>query len=366
MSKTNKGAPELFAVIMAGGKGKRFWPKSREKKPKQLLPIGAKEPLVRETVTRLMPLLAPERVFISCGKDLAPKIAAVVPEVPRSNFIIEPTGRDTAPCVGLAIEQVRRLSPGAGDDSVIAVLPADHRIGKPGRFRKTLQRAARTAFRKKLIMTIGIVPDRPSQAYGYIQPGQPVPGERGVAKAKQFVEKPDQATAKRYLKRGFLWNAGMFVFRIDVMREAYKKHQPGMAKRLAEIGAAMGTRKNKRVTETIFPKLEKISIDYAIMEKTDRAAVIPGDFDWTDVGGWDALYCMMGGDGESNVKMGNVEIVDSRGCYAEGTRLVALVGVEDLVVIETEDAVLVLNRERDGDIKKLTDLLAKKGIKEVL
>jgi mannose-1-phosphate guanylyltransferase len=364
MSKAQQ-LPSLRAVIMAGGKGRRFWPKSREKKPKQLLPIGAHEPLVRETVNRLRPFLAPEHIFISCGRDLARETAALLPETPADNFILEPVGRDTSACVGLALEHLQHRA-GVPADTVIAVLPADHSISRPARFRQTLLLAAKVAHRRGLIMTIGIVPDRPSPAYGYIQPGAPVTGERGARQVRRFVEKPDLATARRYLRQGFLWNAGMFVFRLDVMRAAYARHLPVMAAGLARIGASLDRPGRARVLEREFPKLDKVSIDYGIMEKVDNAAVVPGDFGWTDVGGWDALYCLGGGDGEANVTVGAVEVVDSRGCYAEGERLVALVGVSDLVVIETADAVLVMRRDREADLKQLTDRLLKKGRGDLL
>lgn len=364
MAKRNK--PALFAVIMAGGKGRRFWPKGRAHRPKQLLPIGSGEPLVRETVKRLLPAIPAERVFISCGKDLAPDIAAVLPEVPWDNFIVEPVGRDTAPCVGLSVEHVLRRSPEASEDSVIAILPADHCIKKPGKFRTALKQAAAVAHRGEKIVTIGILPGRPSSAYGYIQPGKELAGGGKARALKKFVEKPGEKTARRYLEKGYLWNAGMFVFRIDVMRRAYAEHLPGMHAGLTKIGDAMNGPSREKVLEMAFPKLQKISLDYGIMEKVDNAAVVPGDFGWTDVGGWDALYRLLGGDGEKSVTRGEVELVDSKGCYAEGEKTIALVGVEGLVVVETDDAILVLKREREEEIKQLTDRLERSGRDDLL
>jgi len=345
MTRKKNTALELYAVIMAGGSGRRFWPRSRRRRPKQLLALGAGSPLVRETLDRLLPLLPPRRIYVSCGRDIARAMAAALPEVPKNNFIVEPAGRDTAPGVGLAIQHL--LAAGVADDAVMAVLPADHSIARPAR--------------RKLIMTIGIKPDRPSAAYGYIQPAARVPGEKGVRRVKRFVEKPDLKTAGRYIRRGFLWNAGMFVFRLDVMREAYRKLLPAMAAGLEKIGAA-GPGSRQRVIARVFPGLRRVSIDYGIMEKAGNAAVVTGDFGWCDVGGWDALYRMRGGDGVKNIAPGRAEFVGSRGCYVESVKLAALVGVEGLVVIETDDALLVLRAEREADLKKLTDRLAAKGL----
>jgi mannose-1-phosphate guanylyltransferase len=351
---------------MAGGAGRRFWPLSRRNKPKQLLAIGTGEPLVWETVDRLLPMLTHDRIFISCGRDIARSIPEVLPGIAKKNLIIEPVGRDTAPCVGLALERLCRLEGADPERSVVAVLPADHYIGLPGKFRKTLERAALAALGSGMIMTIGIVPDRPSSAYGYIQPGAEISGEKGVFRVRRFVEKPDQRTARGYVSRGYLWNAGMFVFRLDVMRKAFREHLPKTAAGLCEIGEALGSRKQKSVIERVFPGLEKISLDYGIMEKVKNAAVVPGEFDWCDVGGWDALYRLMGGDGVKNIARGPVELVNSEGCYVEGKKLLALVGVRDLVVVETEDAILVLGKDAEAELKKLTDLLEKKGRKDLL
>jgi mannose-1-phosphate guanylyltransferase len=365
MAQAGKSGQRLYAVIMAGGAGRRFWPRSRKSRPKQLLDLSGNGPLVRETFDRLVPLLPPERIFVSCGQDLAAAVSRVLPEVPKKNFVIEPAGRDTAPCVGLAME--RLLAAGVDEKrSVLAVLPADHCIGSPARLRRAISRAAGAASRRGLILTIGIVPDRPSTAYGYIQPAGRVRGETGVLRVKRFVEKPDLASARIYLRRGFLWNAGMFVFRLDVMREAYQKYLPEMAAGLKEIGKSYHLKNSDRAVARLFPALRKVSIDYGIMEKAENVAVVPGDFDWRDLGGWDALYRMKGGDEKNNVASGLAEFVDSRGCYVESARMAALVGVDNLVVIETKDAILILRRDREAELKKLTDRLEQKGHRRLL
>jgi mannose-1-phosphate guanylyltransferase len=359
-------APELYAVIMAGGQGRRFWPRSRRRQPKQLLAIGTREPLLLETVSRLRPLIPAERVLICCGRELAPEVRKLLPEVPEKNLVLEPTGRDTAPAIGLALQHLRRRVGERERRTLVAVLPADHYIRKPGRFRAVLARAARAADRRGLILTIGIVPDFPSPAYGYIRPGEPVPGEKGVRRVRRFVEKPDPRAAKKYLQQGYLWNAGMFLFRLDTMTAAFRRHLPEAAAGLDRIGAAIGGPGEARVLARLFPRLPRISIDYGIMEKADNVAVVAGDFGWRDVGGWDALYRLLGGEGIKNISRGPAQLVNSAGCYVESEKLVALVGVENLVVIETPDAILVLKRDRETDLKKLTDLLDASGRREVL
>lgn len=365
MKNSAGGKPSVYAVIMAGGSGRRFWPKSRALMPKQLLAIGARGPLVRETVSRLLPMLPAANVFISCGREIARGMARVLPGIPRQNFIIEPAGRDTAPCVGLAMHYVKKIKK-AHDDDVIMVLPADHCIGAPGRFRQALKRAVRAASRKNLIVTIGIVPDRPSPAYGYLRPGVPLAGFKDVFMVRSFVEKPGPKTARRCLARGFLWNAGMFVFRLDVMMEAYRGQLPAMARGLDKISRAMGKKDYERTLRGVFPRLEKVSIDYGIMEAAPGVAVVRGDFGWCDVGGWDALYRLLGGKGVENISRGPAEFVNSLGNYVESDKLVALVGADNLVVIETEDAILVLGRESEADLKILIEQLKRGGRKDLL
>ncbi len=356
----------LAAVIMAGGKGTRFWPKSRKDLPKQLLSIGTKKPLIVETVERLEPLIPRERIFISTSEDLAKRIQKLLPGISRSNYILEPVGRDTAPCVGLATAVLSRKIGSGPKRKVMAVLPADHCIGQPARFRKTLLKAANIAARHEVFVTIGIKPSGPSTAYGYIQPGEKLSGERGAFELKRFREKPGGHLAKRLLKQGCLWNAGMFIFQPEVGLVAFDKYLPKMAAGLRRIEAAADTRTQKRLIQKLFPEFEKVSLDYGIMEKTDNMAVISGEFGWCDVGGWDALYRLLGGDGERNVSRGSFIQVDSRGVYSDASKLVAAVGVEDLVIVESEDAILVLRMDQESEVKTLINLLERRGLKKFL
>ncbi len=365
MAKNRGKEKDLAVVIMAGGKGRRFWPRSRESIPKQLLPITGGAPLVKETVDRVLGLVPQERIFISCDKGLSKKISGLVREIPLQNYVIEPEGRDTAPCIGLAMRHASAYCP-EREDAVVAVLPSDHSILRPARFRKVLLEAARAARSMDVIVTIGIKPDRPTSSYGYIQPGAAVAESSGIAKVKNFKEKPDAALAKKYMARGYLWNAGMFVSRAKIMLEAYARHLPTMTAPLEKIGAAMGTPGQARVIAREFGRLEKVSVDYGVMEKADNVVVIEGDFGWSDVGGWDALYRLRGGDGEKNVLDKECISVGSRGCLASGSKVIALLGVDDLVVVDTDDALLVMRRDKEDDLKSLIKTLESRGKKEVL
>ena len=314
----------------------------------------------------MAPLIKPDNVFISCGEDLVQKIANAVPEVPLQNFIVEPVGRDTAPCIALSVVHIMHRQKENGPDAVIAVLPADHIITKPGKFRNTLSKAAVTANNTGMITTIGILPDRPCPSYGHIQPGKLLNDKSCAMYVKRFVEKPDLKTAARYTKSGYFWNAGMFLFRPDTMIDAFKIYLPDVFKGIDKIADSIGTKNEKKTTAKIFPGLKKISIDYGIMEKVKDVAVVPGDFGWTDIGGWDSLYIHMGGDGKNNISEGTVHSVDSTGCYTEGKKMVALVGVEDLVIIDTDDVLLIAKRGKEDELKKMTDKLNIKGLDKVL
>lgn len=355
----------LWALILAGGKGRRFWPKSRECLPKQLLAIGCDQPMVRETVRRLLPLIPPERILVSAGEELGQELKKLLPEIPTQNFLLEPIGRDTAAAIGLALARFRANSGADPTREILAVLPADHVINHPSRFRRTLVKAGEAA-QRGLIVTIGIPPDRPSPAYGYLQPGAELPGLKGVRRVKRFVEKPDVKTAAKYLARGYLWNAGMFIFRRDVMETAYQRFLPEMTAGLHRIARAFQTSRPGPPIRREFLRFPKISIDYAVMEKAENVAVVPGDFGWCDVGGWEACYRLEGGDGQKNVIKGPGEFLDSRGCYVESQKFTALVGVDDLVVIETADALLILRRDQEAALKKLTERLEKKRLGHLL
>jgi len=361
--------PHLYAVIMAGGSGTRFWPLSREKMPKQLLKIGGEDTLIRQTVGRILPLTPMEDIFIVTNQPLAESINhQLTPKFGRSwdgNFILEPEAKNTAPALGLAALHLERVDP----DSVMIVLAADHAIGKGDAFLNVLRRAAAAA-RFGYLVTLGIKPDRPETGYGYIKSGEKCPeaGIDDVSKVEAFVEKPDLDTAKEYLKKGnYYWNSGIFIWQTGTLLAEIEKRQPSLHKGLLEIRESIGTDKETEVVKEVFKKFDSLSIDYAVMEKTDRAAVIPADIGWSDVGSWTALDDVSEKDASGNVIIGNVIDIGSRDSivYAE-KRLVATIGLRDAVVVDTPDATLVCSKDRAQDVKKVVDELKKRKAEEYL
>jgi mannose-1-phosphate guanylyltransferase/mannose-6-phosphate isomerase len=354
----------LFAVIMAGGSGTRFWPLSREKMPKQLLRIGGDDTLIQQTVERILPLVRAENVFIVTNRGLADDIglqlAAKFGSAWERGIILEPEARNTAPAIGLAALQLLRVDP----EATMIVLSADHAIRKGDELIALLERAARAAAAGYLV-TLGIHPDRPETGYGYIKAGAAVDG---VCSVEAFKEKPDLETARGYLRDGgYYWNSGIFVWKAAVLLEEFGKHAPELRRGLEAIRAGLGTPDEERVIREVFARLETISIDYAVMEKTDRARVIPADIGWSDVGSWTALDDVSPRDAAGNVISGNVIDIDSRDTivYAD-KRLVATIGLRGFVVVDTPDAVLVCPKDRAQDVKKVVDGLRKRKSGEIL
>ena len=351
--------PKTYAVIMAGGAGTRFWPASRADRPKQLLALGAdpEEPLLAATVRRLSPLVAPENVWIATGAHLAEATARVLPAVPRANILAEPVPRNTAPCIGWATSILARQDP----DALVAVLPSDHFMSDEPGFRATLERALAAATAGHLA-TIGVVPTRPETGYGYIELGEPLAGAQpGTFAVARFVEKPDRARAEQYVRGGkHLWNAGMFFFRARTMLRAIEQQLPELAEGLAEIerGGDLAA---------IFPRLPSVSIDHGVMEKASGLAVVKGDFGWNDVGSWESAWELGAKDAAGNVLPAGAIAVDAQGNLVRAAdKLVALVGVKDLVVVDTGDALLVMPRERAQDVRAVVDALKARGATRLL
>ncbi|MCE5265466.1 MAG: NTP transferase domain-containing protein [Deltaproteobacteria bacterium] len=356
----------LFAVIMAGGKGVRFWPRSRERMPKHLLDILGEQAIIRETVDRIRPLVPPERTLIVTGRNHAAELIRLLPEIPAENILIEPVGRNTAPCIGLAALHVERRFPGA----VMLVLPADHRIGDEVAFRRTLIEAARAASEGSPLVTIGIRPTGPETGYGYIEQGDPFPAGAGagVCRVRSIREKPPLHQAQEFLRRGcFLWNSGMFVWKTATILEAISRFLPELYQGLTEIHAALGTEREEEVVGEVYAAQKAVSIDYGVMEKAGDVLVVLGEFGWSDLGSWDALWEVSEKDDDGNAVRGPFIGVDAGDSLVHSPgKLVAIVGVRDLLVVETGDALLICRRGRSQDVRKVVEFLEKKGSKEYL
>ena len=367
---------KIYPVIMAGGSGTRFWPLSRKAKPKQFLALAGDQPLLTPTVRRLPPLAKAADTYVVCGPVHAAAARKLVKELPARNFIVEPCARNTAPCVGLAALHVAARQ----KKGIVAMLPADHHIARPEAFREAISGAARLA-EKGHIVTIGIRPHAPETGYGYLKVGARLPGQgQGKGKARvparnqahkveRFVEKPDVVTAARYLADGhYLWNSGIFVFRADVILDEIRRATPVLGEQLDAIEQSLGTPGYQKTLARIFPDCPSISIDYGVMEKSQRIVVVPADFGWSDVGSFAALPEVRPVDHLGNVAEGDALVIDGRNnvVVASGGRPVAVVGMEGVVVIDAGDAVLVCRKDRAQDVRKAVDELARRGREEVL
>jgi mannose-1-phosphate guanylyltransferase len=353
-------AGDAYVLIMAGGGGTRLWPASRKRRPKQFLPmLDGGETLLGATVARVQGLVPPERILVVTAADQVDEVVRTAPSVPRDNIVIEPKARNTAPCIGLGALEVLRRDP-AG---VLAVLPSDQWVRDAADYRVTLERALDLAS-GGAIVTIGIVPTGPETGFGYLEVGAET--ERGARVVDRFVEKPDRATAEKYVEsRRYLWNSGMFFFAAKRLLEAVRAHMPDLFDILHRI-----EREPERVAE-LYPQAPSVSIDYGVMEKLPRGDVfvVPGDFGWNDVGSWNALGDLRPVDLAGNVIASEDGVViDARGniLYGDGKRVIAAVGVHDLVIVATDDAILVLPKSRAQDVREVVKLLESTHRKEFL
>lgn len=354
----------VAVVIMAGGRGERFWPKSRAHRPKQFLQLFGEGTLLQQAYHRARRLAPADQVYVVTGDDYRDLVAEQLPEHPRGQVIVEPVGRDTAPCIGLAALVVERQDPG----TVMIVLPSDHAILNEDRFVETLQSAARAAASGAYLVTIGIRPTRPETGYGYIQYGEPLAGEGKVHAVRRFAEKPDAETAQRFLMEGdYLWNSGMFAWQAGVIRDAMAAHLPELHHGLERIRPALGTEAEARVLESEFGLLPPISIDFGVMEKADNVLVLPGDFGWDDLGTWAAMPRIGQADEQGNVISGQAVLIDSKDCIVEGgRRLVVGFGVEKLVLVDTEDVLFVSDASRMDQLKRVVAELQARGLEAYL
>ena len=368
-----KKKPDVYAVIMAGGGGTRFWPWSRETQPKQVLPILSSQTMIRETVERIRPLVPREKILIVTSRSQAGKLHKEVPQIPRRNLLLEPSGKNTAPCLCLAAMYVERVNP----EAVMIALPADHHIGKPKEFLGTLRRAVEFASRENYLITLGITPTGPETGYGYIRKGEILSRVRGtkIFKAKAFREKPTLRKAKGYLRRGdYLWNSGMFVWRVEAFLKAVETFLPQVHHPMKRLKASFGMRGGKKVLEKVYSQCPSISVDYGIMEKAKNVALIESRFGWSDVGSWSVLWNLWPKDQKGNVHLqgeksrtNKILAIDSSGCVIRGEKnLIAVLGLKDIVVAEAGEAILVCPRHRSQDVRWVLEALKEKGWRQYL
>jgi len=366
--------PGFAAIILAGGSGTRFWPRSRRARPKQVLSLDGDRTMIQNTLERVKPLVSSGQVWIITNDLLAKTIAKQLPDVEAKHILREPAARNTAPACGLAAFLLERSSP----ETVLGVFPSDHTIGDVERFRRVVRAGAELA-RRGAMVVLGVSPTRAETGYGYIELGaavKPLQSDKSipVRRVRRFTEKPDKVKAKRFLRSGnYAWNSGMFLWTAKTLADAMREHQPKTAALLEQIAAARGTPKFDEVFAELYPQCESISIDYAVLEPRSAKGeakselyCLPGDFAWSDLGSWAALHEYVAERAESHnsnvVEAEHHVEIASTGCYVfSPNKTVALVGVKDLVVVETDDAILITTREGSQDVGKVVAELKSTG-----
>lgn len=356
----------LYAVIIAGGSGTRFWPESRKKRPKQLLRVAGDCSLLRSTVERVLGLVPMERIMIVTVQEQREQIRNEIPELAESAFVIEPYGRNTGPCIGLAAFKLAARDP----QGLMLVLPSDHIIGDVPEFIESAKFGAEIAQNHGVLVTFGIQPTRPETGYGYIKIGEKAfsIGARVAHLVDRFIEKPDRLTAEQYLAGGgFLWNSGMFLWSVSTVLAAFKEYLPEIYQPLQDISHRFGTHDEAKAVGEAYARLPNISIDNGIMEVAGNVVVVPLNVPWNDVGSWPALHEVWETDDNGNSTRGHFVHVNSKNCVVSaGSRLVTLVGVDNLIVVDTPDAVLVCHKDSAQDVKKLQTILVERGYGHLL
>lgn len=355
---------KVCGVIMAGGGGTRFWPLSRQKTPKQLLPLSGKDLMINEAADRLKNVTDEEIFIVTNEKQYKKMVQAVHTKqepLKKITVIKEPASKNTAACIGLAaINIIRKYG-----DGIMCITPADHCIKNEQEFENTLKTAIKEAEKDSLI-TIGIQPEFAATGFGYIKFDKK--DEEKSKRVLEFKEKPDKKTAEKYINSGeYLWNSGMFITKASIIMAEMKKYLPQIYEMLMEILKTLGTENEERATSEKYSKMQDISIDYGVLEKSDKVRVVPGSFGWNDVGSWDMMSALHEPDKEENILIGDVINIDAKNTtvYAD-SKLVAVIGIENTVVVETPDAVLVCSKEKAQEVKKAVEILKEKGRTELL
>ena len=352
-----------FAVILAGGRGTRFWPRSRTRTPKQLLDITGNDTMLRQTAARIAPLFPPAHIWAVTNAQQAPAVRRQLHRVPMWQVLAEPAGRNTTAAIGLAAVHIRHIA----EDGVMAVLPADHYIANAAKYRAIVRAALQAAKTPGALVILGIPPTRPETGFGYIEFGGR-PQHTGGAKVfavRRFTEKPPLATARRYAASGrYLWNAGMFFWRVSTFMDALRRFQPKIHALLEDLAATIATPRYDRALESVYPRMENISVDYAILEPSSRqeigptVSVIPAQVGWSDIGSWEAVYELLAKHAGANVIEGSHFLLDTSGNLVWSPRkFVAAVGIRDMIVVETSDALLICPRARAQDVGRVVKWL---------
>ncbi|WP_321344158.1 mannose-1-phosphate guanylyltransferase [uncultured Draconibacterium sp.] len=357
---------DLYTLIMAGGSGTRFWPRSKTVKPKQYLNIFGDKSLLQDTIERFATFTKQENIYIVSSATQAKVLEEQTPMLPKENLIYEPIGRNTLPCIGLAAMYAERENP----DGVMVVSPSDHLITNNTLFESTVLAAAKIANERDGIVTLGITPSYPATGYGYVQTAEDITGNEKIKqfKVERFVEKPDEATAADYLKQGgFYWNSGLFVFKVSVFLKAVEEFAPELYADLRKIQADFGNPSYPETLDTIYRAVESISVDYGIMEHAKNIFLVEGNFDWNDLGSWESVYQTDKKDENGNAGMGEAIFLDSKNSYVStDDGLVAVVGLDDVIVVRDGNTTLVCKRDNAEDIKKIVEELKAKNKLEYL
>ncbi|MCB9209729.1 MAG: NTP transferase domain-containing protein [Ignavibacteriales bacterium] len=345
---------ELFAVIMAGGVGSRFWPRSKQQKPKQLIRIFGQNTMIQDTVTRLEGLVKKENILVITNQVQKDRVIEQLEDVPKENIIAEPFGKNTAACIGLASAIINKKS----KNSVSIILPADHLIKDKSDFQDTIKKAVDFASNSDSLLTIGINPTRPETGYGYIQIiDKPVADN--IYKVQTFAEKPNLSTAVRFVESGdFLWNSGMFIWKTETILNEISVHLPDLYEGLLKIEESMDNGNFEDTLTNVYGQLASVSIDYGIMEKSSKVYLTKGHFSWSDVGSWEEVYQLSNKDGNGNSQFGDIYTENTLDSYIFSPRkFTAIVGLENIIVIDTKDALLICNRDNAQDVKHVVDYL---------
>jgi mannose-1-phosphate guanylyltransferase len=359
---------KIICLIMAGGSGTRFWPRSRYLKPKQYLDIAGEDSLLQSTIKRFSAITANKNIYIVSGRSQAEVLEAQTTMLPKENLIYEPVGKNTLPCIGLAAMFAEKENP----DGIMVVSPSDHLIKNEALFSDTVLAACNISEEKNGIVTIGIQPTFPATGYGYVKTGAGIsPGEKiRQFKVDRFVEKPDESTASEYLKQGsYFWNSGMFIFKISTFLKEVEKYAPQLYSGLRKIQAEIGGPDFEKELDTIYRELESVSVDYGIMEHSRNIFLVEGNFDWNDLGSWESVYQISEKDKDGNGKSGSGEVLftDAKNSFVHtDDGLVALIGLDDIIVVRDGNAVLVCKREKAEDVKKVVEKLKEKNREQFL